>query len=92
LQLIQKQKTQIVHDESFMSLSYTLKKLKRAPSVMFKPEHIKSNPKSTKEGDLGIIKIKPQDINKLKPTLKDAKIQTKTADLELMARRAEAHI
>ena len=62
-----KQKTEIVHDESLMSLSYSLKKLRRAPSVMYKPENIRSNSKSTKEGDLGIIKIKPQDIARLKP-------------------------
>jgi len=47
--------------------------LKRQESMMYKPENIKTT-KSTKEGDLGIIKIKPKDIEKLKPKVQDAKI------------------
>jgi hypothetical protein len=82
---LKKQNTVVItRDESYMDI--TIKsKLKRLPSVMYKPEHFKTT-KSTKEGDLGIIKIKPQEVEQLKPKKQDAKIQVHTNQLDAVQR------
>ena len=65
-----------------MSLStFKIKKVKKAPSVMFKKEDLVLETKSAKDGDLGLIKINPKDIDKLKPKVVNVKIQTKPFDL-----------
>jgi hypothetical protein len=65
-QPVRKLKTMITHDESYMDISIK-SKLKKLPSALFKQDHIKTNAKSTNEGDLGIIKINPADIERNKP-------------------------